>query len=104
MDALNNRRRSEHNINYIRSPGRRNNNEKADYIGITISDDLSQKQLPTLPVINTSPHSHQQQHRLHSSTHNDYSSKANSQDSLFRRVHSKSDLQPQPVIHEISTI
>nr|CAG8579112.1 7095_t:CDS:2 [Entrophospora candida] len=202
--ALNNRRRSEHNINYIQSAGKRNNTENADYVGITISDDFSQKQLPPLPVINNSPHSQQQQqqnglrynffntyhtqrplqqqqsnqqqilqqqshnqqpilvqqsnlqqqilmqnqpstnqlpqsiktsyqqtylnspsnsspnkpsttsyssnnnnkssYQLHSSTHNDYASKADFRDSLFLRVRSKSDLQSQPAFREISTV
>src|SRR6266542_5985377 len=51
--ASHSRRRSDHNISYNQSPQHRyNNSERTDFVGITISDDFSQKQLPLLPTMN----------------------------------------------------
>ncbi|CAG8781519.1 22794_t:CDS:2, partial [Gigaspora margarita] len=63
--SSNNRRRAGTNAVYTQSPGHKYNNaERTDYVGITISDDYSQKQMTSLPLITTSSpshHSHQQQ-------------------------------------------
>src|SRR5437762_10344846 len=64
--ASHSRRRSDHNISYNQSPQHRyNNSERTDFVGITISDDYSQKQLPTLPIMNNaSSPSHSSQQKL----------------------------------------
>src|ERR1051325_6819936 len=66
--ASHSRRRSDHNISYNQSPQHRyNNSERTDFVGITISDDYSQKQLPSLPTMNngsSSAHSSQQKQSL----------------------------------------
>src|SRR6266542_1135218 len=59
--ASHSRRRSDHNISYNQPPQHRyNNSERIDFVGITISDDYSQKQLPTL-MNNASSSSQQKQ-------------------------------------------
>ncbi len=51
--ASQSRRRSDHNISYSQSSQHKyNNSERTDFVGITISDDFSQKQLPLLPTMN----------------------------------------------------
>ncbi|RIA82219.1 hypothetical protein C1645_513500 [Glomus cerebriforme] len=63
--ASHSRRRSDHNISYNQSPQHRyNNSERIDFVGITISDDYSQKQLPTLPKMNNASSSSQQKQSL----------------------------------------
>ncbi|CAG8568050.1 8264_t:CDS:2, partial [Acaulospora morrowiae] len=50
------KRRNDPNTPYSQSPGHKynNNTERNEYVGITISDDFSQKQLPSMPVMVTS--------------------------------------------------
>jgi hypothetical protein len=63
--ASHSRRRSDHNISYNQSPQHRHNNsERTDFVGITISDDYSQKQLPTLPIMNNASSPSQQKQSL----------------------------------------
>ncbi|CAG8802441.1 34116_t:CDS:1, partial [Racocetra persica] len=57
-----NRRRVDPNAVYTQPSGHKYNNaERTDYVGITISDDYSQKQMTSLPLMSTSSPSHQQQ-------------------------------------------
>ncbi|CAG8537117.1 10335_t:CDS:2 [Funneliformis caledonium] len=75
--ASHSRRRSDHNISYNQTPQHRyNNSERTDFVGITISDDFSQKQLPLLPIMNnaSSPShpSQQKQIPLNSQRQNSY--------------------------------
>ncbi|RGB40584.1 hypothetical protein C1646_753161 [Rhizophagus diaphanus] len=63
--ASHSRRRSDHNISYNQSPQHRyNNSERMDFVGITISDDYSQKQLNTLPIMNNTSSPSQQKQSL----------------------------------------
>jgi hypothetical protein len=63
--ASHSRRRSDHNISYNQSPQQRyHNSERMDFVGITISDDYSQKQLTTLPIMNNASSPSQQKQTL----------------------------------------
>ncbi|GBC09926.1 hypothetical protein RclHR1_09200011 [Rhizophagus clarus] len=73
--ASHSRRRSDHNISYNQSSQHRfNNSERIDFVGITISDDYSQKQLNTLPIMNngSSPSQHKQSLPINVQRQNSY--------------------------------